>query len=489
MKRRTILLLAAAIPVSAGIAACQGLKDAFTAHVDVAATAGAQELSVERLAALLQNVQVPVTADIAKAIANIWVDYQLLGEAAAKNDTLNDPKMVDSALWALLAQQRAGKFHEVIVKSYPGVDTAGLAATYPTSDFLSAQHILFVVPPTASPAQKDSVRRFATKIRAELTAANFAVMAEKYSGDPGSAKQGGQLPVFRRGQMVPQFDSAVRALPPGAISGIVQTQFGYHIIRRNTYAEARQQFAQAVGGPAIERADSIYMSGLEASGHIKLAPNAAQTVKTVVGDLDAHAGDKTVLATWIGGDFTVSRLVRWLSAAPSKEQMADQVRQMPDSSVDQILKQVLRNELVLRAADSAKIVLDSAELVALHARYTSAVVNIWSGLGVSPASLADSGKTVPAREKIAAARADAFLDRLMKQEAQYVPVAPPIQQVARAKYGAKLSTAGLQRAVDMAVKQKAAADSARAKARPATEVPIGGAPPAPSAPPAEKKPR
>ena len=100
MKRRTVLVLAASIALSTGVAACQGLKEAFTAHGSVAATAGSQDLKVDQLAKLLGGVQVPLTPDIAKAIANIWVDYQLIGEAAANNDSLNQPKAVDDALWA-----------------------------------------------------------------------------------------------------------------------------------------------------------------------------------------------------------------------------------------------------------------------------------------------------------------------------------------------------------------------------------------------------
>lgn len=465
--------------MSAGVAACQGLKEAFTAHVDTAATAGGQELSVERLSKLLSGVQVPLTPDIAKAIANIWVDYQLMGQAAAHNDTLNDPKSVDNALWAFLSQQRASKFHDQIAKGYPVGDTAGMAAKYATSDFLAAQHILFIIQPTFNDAQKDSVRRLATSVRADLTTANFSAMATKYSGDPGSAAHGGSLGIFKKGTMVKEFQAAVIALKPGAISGLVQSQFGIHIIRRNTYPEVRQEFLQAVNGPAMEQADSVYMAGLEASGNIKFESNAAQTVKTVVTDLDAHADDNTVIASWTGGKFTVARLVKWLDAAPQKEALADQVRQMPDTAVIGVLRQVMRNELVLRAADSAKVVLDSAELANIRGRYTAAVVNTWTALNMLPSSLADSGKTVAQRQKIAAARADAYLDRLMVQAAQFVPVAPPVQKVARAKYGMKLSTPGLQRAIDIAGKQKAAADSMRARSRPPTEVPIGGAPPAP----------
>jgi parvulin-like peptidyl-prolyl isomerase len=487
MKRRTILALAAATVLTTGVAACQGLKEAFTAHVDVAAKAGSQELSVERLATLLGGVQVPLTPDIAKAIANIWVDYQLLGAAAAKNDTLNQQKLLDDALWAFLAQQRVGKFHDAMVKGYNLGDSAQVAAGYPKSEYLAAQHILISTANPqdfgkASPAVKDSLKRVATKVRGQVTAANFAQMAQEKSADQGSAARGGSLGLFKAKDMVPQFSSALQALQPGQISGVVESAFGYHIIRRLTYAEVKDEYQQAVNGPAIQKADSIYMAGLEAAASIKISPNAPTTIKNVVSDLDGHKKDNTVLATWKGGDFTVSRLVKWLESAPQKEQLAERVRQQPDTALVDFLKQVMKNELVLKAADSAKVVIDSAEMATIRQRYSQAVVNLWQDLGITPTLLADSGKTVAAREKVAAAMMDTYTEGLMTQKTKFIPVAPPVEMVARAKYGFSLSTPGLQRAVEVANKKKKSADSVKAASRPPTEVPIGGAPAAPPAP-------
>ncbi len=59
----------------------------------------------------------------------------------------------------------------------------------------------------------------------------FSALAQQYSID-GSARQGGDLGVFGRGVMVREFEKAAFALNKGETSGIVKTQFGYHIIKR-----------------------------------------------------------------------------------------------------------------------------------------------------------------------------------------------------------------------------------------------------------------
>jgi peptidyl-prolyl cis-trans isomerase C len=94
-----------------------------------------------------------------------------------------------------------------------------------------ASHILIGVDDKARTEEKRAAREKAEKLHRELVnGADFARLAKENSTCP-SSKQGGDLGYFGRGRMVPQFEQAAFALQPGGLSDIVETRFGYHIIK------------------------------------------------------------------------------------------------------------------------------------------------------------------------------------------------------------------------------------------------------------------
>ncbi len=96
-----------------------------------------------------------------------------------------------------------------------------------------AAHILIAVKASAPQAEQDLAKAKAEQILQQVrkNPAKFAELARKYSQDPGSAANGGDLGFFGRGMMVKPFDEAAFSLKVGEISGLVKSEFGFHIIK------------------------------------------------------------------------------------------------------------------------------------------------------------------------------------------------------------------------------------------------------------------
>jgi peptidyl-prolyl cis-trans isomerase D len=99
---------------------------------------------------------------------------------------------------------------------------------YSTPEQVRASHILLKTDGKDEAAVKKEAEELLAKVKG---GADFAGLATKHSQDETSAKKGGDLDYFNRGQMVPEFDSVAFSMAPGQISGLVKSQFGYHIIK------------------------------------------------------------------------------------------------------------------------------------------------------------------------------------------------------------------------------------------------------------------
>lgn len=466
------LAATAALVVSA--TACDGLKEAMTAHVDTAAKAGSQELSVDRLAKLLGEATVPPRKDVANAIANAWVDYQLLAQSAAKGDTVVSSAEMDSALWAPVSTIKAKKYYDLVSKSWTSTgDTAAARKMYENGDILGASHILLVT--KGAPANvKAAAKQKAEALRAQVTSANFAALAKANSQDPASAARGGSLGLFRKGAMVPQFQDALLALKPGEISPVIETEYGYHIIRRPTYDEVKAEVTQAASGHAVQQAESTFVANLQKNGKVEVRSDAPATARVVLADPDGHRTDKSVLATSAAGKFTAAELAKWIGTFPPmvQAQQLSQLQNAPDSIVTQFVKNFVTNDLVLRAADSAKVGPTPDELNQLRSSFMQARSAAWTALGVDPKSLADSAKTPADRERLAATRVDSYMDKLVSGQAQFVQIAEPVAHVLRDQFKAEVNPAGIDRSVERAVKEHVKADSARRASQPSSAVPM-----------------
>jgi len=465
----------------ASLAACDGLKEALTAHVDVVAQAGSQELSVQKLAELMGESKVPIRKEVAQSIADAWVNYQLLAQAGAKGDSLSDPKLIDEAMWPVYTSSKTNKFYKAISEKWDADTSAAAAqAAYAKGDLLAARHILFMTPQGAE-GGADSIQKRAQSVLDRTTAANFAALAKQYGSD-GTKDAGGDLGVFPPSAMVPEFANAVKALEPGQIGPLVRTQFGYHIIRRPTYGEVEDAFRQQFMQRQKVVAESTYITNLEKAANIEVKDNLAKTVKAVGAEPNEHLDDRTVVATSRLGNFTAADVTKWLMGFPNPDQVRAQIAQAPDSMMHMFVRNLLRNELILDEAEKAKVTLDSAEVNEIRGSFRAILTNAWSGLRVSPAALADSAKTPAEKERLAASRIDTYLSRLVNGEEQFVEVPSPLASALHRKYDWKVNAAALDKAVAAAQPLRAKADSAKAAQTPSSAVPMPGATPTPVPP-------
>jgi peptidyl-prolyl cis-trans isomerase D len=118
------------------------------------------------------------------------------------------------------------------------------ARLYGKTEERQAAHILIAVKPGASEEEKADAKKKAAEIAAQAkkNPAQFGELAKKLSEDPGSAAQGGDLGFFARdGSMVKPFEDAVFSMKAGEVSGPVQSDFGWHIIKLGAIHPAKQQ--------------------------------------------------------------------------------------------------------------------------------------------------------------------------------------------------------------------------------------------------------
>lgn len=98
---------------------------------------------------------------------------------------------------------------------------------------IRASHVLVKVEKNADEKTKAAAKKEAEQVLADAKAGkDFGTLAKEHSDDPGSKNNGGDLDFFVKGQMVPPFEEAVVKLQkPGELSGVVETVYGYHVIK------------------------------------------------------------------------------------------------------------------------------------------------------------------------------------------------------------------------------------------------------------------
>jgi peptidyl-prolyl cis-trans isomerase C len=142
-----------------------------------------------------------------------------------------------------------------------------------------ASHILIRADEKADAKAKEAARTKADDVLKQVKAGkDFAELAKHYSQDPGSAANGGDLGYFTQGQMVGAFEQTAFALKPGVVSDVVETPFGYHIIkvadkqpaRTVPLEEVKPQIEQFLQGQQRQQKTEAFINALKARGKVEI---------------------------------------------------------------------------------------------------------------------------------------------------------------------------------------------------------------------------
>lgn len=190
-----------------------------------------------------------------------------------------------------------------------------LARDFTKPEQVKARHILVRVASDASEEDRSAARTRIDELRARIVAgADFAEVAKEQSDDGVSGAEGGELGWFPRGKMAPAFEDAAFALQPGALSDVVETPFGFHLIQVEAHDEGGPQ-------PLADVRDTI-VKALSRERGLELARNDADAARRAIVDgktLEEAAGDRPVRET---EPFSRGNFVPGIGTAPNFNEAA-----------------------------------------------------------------------------------------------------------------------------------------------------------------------
>ena len=135
-------------------------------------------------------------------------------------------------------------------------------------DEVNASHILISTvddngKPLSEAKKKEAKKKAEEVLKKAKSGEEFSELAKEYSDDPGSAANGGDLGYFTKGQMVQPFEEAAFSLKPGEISGLVESEYGYHIIKVYDKIDKQLSFDEVKDQIKNTLMENKYMENIE----------------------------------------------------------------------------------------------------------------------------------------------------------------------------------------------------------------------------------
>jgi peptidyl-prolyl cis-trans isomerase SurA len=185
-------------------------------------------------------------------------NLSLLEYRAIRERDIRRGAMIQRYISQVERQRRAPSIREEEIRAYFEAQKARLGERPATVTFQQA-----IVVPQPSDTARANARKQAEDLLARIKAGEeFETLARRYSADPGSKEKGGDLGWFRRESMMTNFSNAAYALRTGEVSGLVETPFGFHIIKLEKVRAAERQARHILIQPSMTAEDAQHTRAL-----------------------------------------------------------------------------------------------------------------------------------------------------------------------------------------------------------------------------------
>jgi hypothetical protein len=464
----------------------------------VAATAAGEDLTVDDVVALLVGESYPNEVQVPYTVAELWVDYILLGRAFADDSTLSQVDVTQ------IVEQQAEQdmilgLREQLVKPDTVVTDAQIAQhftqTAPGSR-VHARHIFLATPETATPVQRDSVRALAASLRDRvIRGESFEQLARQYSNDPGTAADGGDLGWLNRNELFAPLDSTVFALAPGDVSDVVQSMYGLHVVKVEeketpSLDQMRPQVQAEIRAQRVQAAESTLIASVEQGADPQVEPGAVELVRRAAetpGMQLSRRASGRALVTFRDGKLTMGDVVTFMQSRTS--QFRIEIFNATDQAVEQnLLLALAQRKLLAAEAVERGLVVQQSRLDSLTQELRGRLVQAARELKLDTLPAGNDEVARNARK----AHAAGLLKEMLRGRRDVTPLGS-FSFILRDEYGGQVNLPAIQLVVQRIQQARgpapgAPADSAAppGAAAPPAEAPLGGAQPgalAPGAPP------
>jgi hypothetical protein len=376
---------------------------------------------------LLKAPRAPSPA-ISGLLVGSWIDAALLQEAKTKGIALDDSVMTDAAIGPDAARGTILEFWAGRANARPPVTDAQADSLAKRDEVRVLQHFFL-----GNPAVRDTASFLAVAERAKAILAraqageDFTKLVREASQDSATLRTDGYLPAIARSELPPAIRNIAWGLEPGAVSKIIPSELGLHIVRRATAAESRAGLKLWLAPRFSRRADSIFVDSIAKAKKITIADNAGTRLRAMAAEPVA-LDEGGAMVTWEGGALEPAEARDWLVMLQAPERAA--LAGASDSAVSGFLREMAQREIILAQAGASHQVSAKARGL-LAPQYRAAVAEV----------LAEFEQRTAAAG--APNAASAFVDSLINGPVRYRPLPGALAGVLRSRIPVTIDNAGI----------------------------------------------